>query len=79
MTAPVGLLDTSIFIARESERPLGDLPARGYASHGEMWCCALSPRSGGSDVHAWALADRFEALQDGDVAGAVAAFGALVL
>lgn len=28
MTAPVGLLDTSIFIARESERPLGDLPAR---------------------------------------------------
>ena len=28
MTAPVGLLDTSIFIARESGRPLGALPER---------------------------------------------------
>lgn len=28
MTAPVGLLDTSIFIARESGRPLGALPQR---------------------------------------------------
>jgi predicted nucleic acid-binding protein len=28
VTAPVGLLDTSVFIARESARPLGDLPAR---------------------------------------------------
>ena len=28
MTAPVGLLDTSIFIARENGRPLGALPER---------------------------------------------------
>jgi predicted nucleic acid-binding protein len=28
VTAPVGLLDTSVFIARESGRPLGDLPTR---------------------------------------------------
>ena len=28
MTAPVGLLDTSIFIAREGGRPLGALPER---------------------------------------------------
>ena len=28
MTAPVGLLDTSIFIAREGGRPLGTLPER---------------------------------------------------
>ena len=28
MTAPVGLLDTSVFIARESGRPLGALPQR---------------------------------------------------
>jgi predicted nucleic acid-binding protein len=28
VTAPVGLLDTSIFIARESGRPLGALPER---------------------------------------------------
>ncbi len=28
MSEPAGLLDTSVFIAREVERPLGDLPAR---------------------------------------------------
>lgn len=28
MTEPAGLLDTSVFIAREVERPLGELPAR---------------------------------------------------
>lgn len=28
MSAPAGLLDTSIFIARETRRPLGELPAR---------------------------------------------------
>jgi predicted nucleic acid-binding protein len=28
VTAPVGLLDTSVFIARESGRPLGALPQR---------------------------------------------------
>ena len=27
-TAPAGLLDTSVFIARETERPLGELPDR---------------------------------------------------
>ena len=33
MTAPAaGLLDTSIFIARESRRPLGELPERGSVS-----------------------------------------------
>ena len=26
--APAGLLDTSVFIARETERPLGELPDR---------------------------------------------------
>ena len=28
MTEPAGLLDTSVFIAREVERPLGELPTR---------------------------------------------------
>jgi predicted nucleic acid-binding protein len=28
LSEPAGLLDTSVFIAREVERPLGDLPAR---------------------------------------------------
>ena len=28
MSEPAGLLDTSVFIAREVERPLGELPAR---------------------------------------------------
>jgi predicted nucleic acid-binding protein len=28
LSEPVGLLDTSVFIAREVERPLGELPAR---------------------------------------------------
>jgi predicted nucleic acid-binding protein len=28
LTEPAGLLDTSVFIAREAERPLGELPAR---------------------------------------------------
>ncbi len=28
MAAPAGLLDTSVFIARESARPLGELPER---------------------------------------------------
>jgi predicted nucleic acid-binding protein len=28
VSEPAGLLDTSVFIAREVERPLGDLPAR---------------------------------------------------
>jgi predicted nucleic acid-binding protein len=28
VTVPAGLLDTSVFIAREAERPLGELPAR---------------------------------------------------
>ena len=28
MTEPAGLLDTSVFIAREVERPLGELPDR---------------------------------------------------
>lgn len=28
MSAPAGLLDTSIFVARETRRPLGELPAR---------------------------------------------------
>lgn len=28
MTESTGLLDTSVFIARETERPLGELPAR---------------------------------------------------
>ena len=28
MGEPAGLLDTSVFIAREVERPLGELPAR---------------------------------------------------
>lgn len=33
MTAPTGgLLDTSVFIARESRRPLGNLPGRGAVS-----------------------------------------------
>lgn len=33
MTSPGdGLLDTSVFIARESRRPLGDLPERGVVS-----------------------------------------------
>lgn len=33
MTPPgAGLLDTSVFIARESRRPLGDLPERGLVS-----------------------------------------------
>ena len=28
MIEPAGLLDTSVFIAREGGRPLGELPAR---------------------------------------------------
>ena len=28
MSAPAGLLDTSVFIARETQRPLGELPER---------------------------------------------------
>jgi predicted nucleic acid-binding protein len=28
LSEPAGLLDTSVFIAREDERPLGELPAR---------------------------------------------------
>lgn len=28
MSEPAGLLDTSVFIAREADRPLGELPAR---------------------------------------------------
>ena len=35
----------------ELEIQLGDLPARGYASHGEMWSCALSLRLGSWYVH----------------------------
>ncbi|WP_144790471.1 DNA replication/repair protein RecF [Kocuria palustris] len=35
----------------ELEILLGDLPARGYASHGEMWSCALSLRLGSWYVH----------------------------
>jgi predicted nucleic acid-binding protein len=31
-TAPIGLLDTSVFIARESGRALGELPARAAVS-----------------------------------------------
>lgn len=35
----------------ELEILLGDMPARGYASHGEMWSCALSLRLGSWHVH----------------------------
>lgn len=45
MTAPAGLLDTSIFIAREAGRPLGELPARvavSVVSIGELQLGVLS-------------------------------------
>lgn len=35
----------------ELEILLGELPARGYASHGELWSCALSLRLGSWYVH----------------------------
>lgn len=49
MTEPAGLLDTSVFIAREVERPLGELPARVVVSVvtiGELELGVLSASDG---------------------------------
>ena len=51
MSEPAGLLDTSVFIAREVERPLGELPARVTVSVltiGELELGVLSAVDAGS-------------------------------
>ena len=50
MSEPAGLLDTSVFIARETGRPLGELPARVQVSVvtiGELELGVLSAVEGG--------------------------------
>ena len=50
MSEPAGLLDTSVFIARETGRPLGELPARVQVSVvtiGELELGVLSAVDGG--------------------------------
>lgn len=49
--APAGLLDTSVFIAREIERPLGELPTRvtvSVVTIGELELGVLSAHDGAS-------------------------------
>lgn len=51
MSEPAGLLDTSVFIAREVERPLGELPARvtvSVVTIGELQLGVLSAADAGS-------------------------------
>jgi predicted nucleic acid-binding protein len=50
VSAPVGLLDTSVFIARESGRPLGELPERVAVSVVTIGELHLGVLHGGDDA-----------------------------